>query len=298
MQDTKLVRTSVDGNPHTLVLRRTPEADSEFGPLFDLLPEDGPNDVLAVTFEQSAAFLRRWRDRIDRRPRNVGVVSVGEVMRSASSSDAPSRNVVRGIGDPTDTEGIREAATGYLDAWPADGRAVAYLDSTTELVDHLGTDDAVAFLRTFRRALDARDAAGYVCVRPAEHDCAFVREVASLFDTVVECVDSAAEASTKPSVSECFEAIADSRRRRTLAALADHGETTVADLADGVAARVDADRERVLVSLVDVHLPKLTEYGVVAYDRERDRVARGPYFDRIEPYLRRALEREPPVIEE
>ncbi|WP_157971571.1 DUF7504 family protein [Halorussus litoreus] len=303
MQDTRLVRTSVDGNSHTLVLRRTGDDSSEFGPLFDLLPDDEPNDVLAVTHEQSAAFLQRWRERIDRRPRNIGVVSVGEVMRSATPAHAPAQSVVRGVADPTDAEGIRDAAASYLDAWPDDGRTVAYLDSTTELVDDLGGEGAFEFLREFRRTLDAGDAAGYVCLRPAAHDCEFVREVGALFDTVVECVDSAAVASAKPSVSDCFTAIADRRRRLVLAELLDEDDRdyekrSVTGLADAVAPRIEADREWVTASLIDVHLPKLANLGVVAYDRGRERVARGQHFERVEPYLRRALDRERQAVEE
>jgi len=301
VQDTRLVRTSVDGDPHTLVLRRTGDDSPEFGPLFDLLPDDEANDVLAVTHEQSAAFLQRWRERIDRRPRNVGVVSVGEVMRSATPADAPAQSVVRGVADPTDAEDIRDAATSYLDAWPDDGRSVAYLDSTAELVDDLGSDGAIEFLRQFRWTLDARDAAGYVCLRPAAHDCEFVREVGALFDTVVECVDSAAVASSKPSVSDCFTAIADRRRRLVLAELLDeddHEKRSVPELVDAVAPGVEADRARVTASLIDVHLPKLADLGVVAYDRERARVARDRHFERVEPYLRRALDRERQAVEE
>lgn len=295
MRDTRLVRTSVDGNPHTLV-HRPPDDSRTFGPLFDLLPESGPNDVLVVTYAELTRVLQQWRERIDRRPRNVGIVGVGEAMRSTASADAPVRDVITGVADSTDAEAIRSAATAYLDAWPAEGRTVAYLDSMTELADRLGAEEAVAFLRAFRRALDARDAVGYVCLTPAAHDRRFVREVGSLFDTVVEYVDSAAELSARPSVDDCFEAIADPRRRSVLAALADDDGTPVADLADRVVARTGADRGRVAASLVDVHLPKLADLGVVAYDRGRDRVVRGDQFETVEPYLRRALDR--PVSEE
>ena len=290
VQDTKLVRTRVAGNPHTLVLRRTADDGAEFGPLFDLLPSDEPTDVLAITHDQSAQFLQQWRERIDRRPRNIGVVSVGEAMRSTSSTEGQPRTPVRGVADPTDAERIRDAATGYLDAWPTEGRSVAYVDSATALVDHLGVDRAVAFLRAFRRALDARDAVGYVCLRPAALDRAVVREVASLFDTVVECVDSAAATAAEPSVSDCFEAVSDRRRRYVLAALADEESLPVGEVVDRVTARVEADRERIAASLLDVHLPKLAGLGVAAHDRERECVARGRQFERVEPYLRRALD--------
>ena len=297
VQDTKLVRTRVAGNPHTLVLRRTADDGSEFGPLFDLLPSAEPTDVLAITHDQSARFLQQWRERIDRRPRNLGVVSVGEAMRSTSSTDGQPRTPIRGVADPTDAARIRDAATGYLDAWPTEGRSVAYVDSANAFVDHLGPDRAVAFLRAFRRALDARDAVGYVCLRPAALDRTVVREVASLFDTVIECVDSAVETAAEPSVSDCFEAVSDRRRRWVLAALTDDESVPVDDIVDRVTARVEVDRERIAASLLDVHLPKLVGLGVVTHDRERDRVARGERFERVEPYLRRALDRDRPAAD-
>lgn len=295
MQDTKLVRTSVDGDPHTLVLRRTSGDTSPFGPLFDLLPETGPSDVLAVTYQRSDKFLQTWRERIDRRPRNVGVVSVGERMRSASPASEstprmPDRPVVRGVADSTDVDGVRDVTAGYLDAWPDDGHSFVYFDSVTALLAHLDADATVDFLETYLRALDARDAVGYFCLTPAAHDRSIVRETASLFDTVLECVDAAAEVEAEPSVSDCFEAIADRRRRYVLGAIAGGEEVSVAELADHVAGRTSAGRRRIQASLVNVHLPKLADLGVVAYDRERGRVAPSHHFEWVVPYLRKATD--------
>jgi DNA-binding transcriptional ArsR family regulator len=291
VQDTKLVRTSVDGDPHKLVLRRSTDESSAFGPLFDLLPDDGPTDLLAVTHEQSQQFLHAWRDRIDRRPRNVGVVSVGEQMRSTASASVPQRTnrpVLRGVPDPTDVEEMRETATQFLDAWSAGGRTVAYVDSVTALVDELGVERAVEFVETVQRTLDRHDASGYFCLTPAVHDRSVVREIAALFDTVVECVNNAAEVDAEPSVSDCFEAISNARRRQALAALSDGEEQSVTELADSVAARTDADPERVHLSLLNVHLPKLADLGLVAYDREDERVAAGHHYEWVVPYLRKA----------
>jgi len=273
-------------------MRQESGDSSTCGPMFDLLPDDGPTDALAVTHQEAARFFHDWHERIDRRPRSMGVVSVGEQMRSTASASPPGQPMMRGVADPTDTDAIRHTAEGYLDSWPADGRSVTYFDSMTDVIEEIGVDDATDFLESFLRMLDAHGATGYFCLDPTAHDRAVVREVASLFDTVLECVDNAAEATAEPSVGDCFEAIADHRRRHVLAEVAECEEVSVADAADRVAARTDVGRLRAQASLTNVHLPKLADLGVVTYDSEARRVGRGQHFDSVEPYLRTALEQE------
>ncbi|WP_254768792.1 DUF7344 domain-containing protein [Salinilacihabitans rarus] len=80
-----------------------------------------------------------------------------------------------------------------------------------------------------------------------------------------------------------LDAIAHPRRRAVLSALADRTDPLPrADLAALVAARTSgrdpdavapADREAVLVSLHHVHLPKLSEVGLVAVDGDRVRLS-------------------------
>jgi predicted transcriptional regulator len=291
VKDTELVRTCVHSDPHTLVLRRTSDGDSRFDVLLDLLTEE-PEELVAVTYRQSERFLREWRERIDRQSRNVGVVGVGERMRSSTAANAPrpaDRIPLRGVGDPTDTDELRDTVTGYLDAWPDRGRTVVFFDSLTDLLARLDAASATEFLRAFLRALDARDAVGYFCLRPTTHDRRVVREVASLFDTVVETVETSAGAASRPSVDDCFEAVADPRRRYVLDAMTDGDPIPIPDLVDRVAAWSSVNRDRTATSLRHVHLPKLAELGLVSRDEERDRIEPGDHFERVEPYLRKAL---------
>jgi hypothetical protein len=274
-------------------MRQESDDSSTCGPMFDLLPDDGPTDALAITYQESARFFHDWHERIDRRPRNMGVVSVGEQMRSAASgASPPGQPMMRGVADPTDTAAIRHTVEGYLDAWPAAGRSVTYFDSLTDAIEDVGADAATDFLESFLRMLDAHGATGYFCLDPTAHDRAVVREVTSLFDTVLECVDNAAEATAEPSISDCLETIADYRRRQVLAEVAESEEVPVADAADRVAATTDVGRLQAQASLTNVHLPKLADLGVVAYDSEDRRVARGQHFDRVEPYLRTPREQD------
>jgi predicted transcriptional regulator len=289
VQDTRLVRTCVDGRDHALVLQQSPDEASRFGPLFDLLPADGPADVLVVTYRHSEQFFREWRDRVDSRPRNVGVLSVGERTRSAAANvpTPVERTPLDAVADPTDTDGIRRATERYLDGWPTDGRAVVYLDSVTALADYLDEAGVVGFVERLCEALDDRGAAGYFAIRPAAHDPRVVRRVASRFDTVVERTPVETEP-TRPSVDDCLDAMADARRRHLLAALADGETVPVADLAERVAAEASADPESAHVSLVNVHLPKLADFGIVAYDRDDGLVGPGVHFERVVPFLRAA----------
>jgi len=312
VQNTKLIRTCVDGDPHTLVLRRRPTEASTLDLLFDAVAPERPTDALAVTDDGTEGFLEAWTSQTGRRPRNIGMISVGERMRSAASSRSGSgrsagqsspagpsgqaappvahNDIVQGVADPTDTDAICDAILGYLDAWPTEGRTVVYFDAVSSLLDELGTEETADLLGELVRELDARDAVGYVCLTPENHDPAVVREVASLFDTVVECTGSAADAVAEPSVSDCFEALADARRRYVLGAVLEGGTFSVDALADGIADRSSADREEAYLSLLNVHLPKLADLALISYDRDAETVSPGYHFGRTEPYLRHAME--------
>lgn len=286
MQETRLVRTRVEGDPHTLILDAP--TDTALSPVSPAATT--PTDAVAVTFDRPEQLLEAWSRR-DERPRNLGVVGVGERMRSAAVGQSTGHNVVRGVPDPTDLEAIRDATTAYMDAWPDDGRTAAYVDSVTALLEHADRGTVTDFLASFVRTLDARGTVGYFRLIPALHDRATVCSVTSLFDTVVEAASTDAMEPSEPSVDDCFEALASEERRAVLLSLAEGEETTVSDVADRVAEGGPADRRRVAVSLTHVHLPKLAGLGLLAYDRETGRAARGPYFDRVAPLVRTIRDR-------
>lgn len=77
-----------------------------------------------------------------------------------------------------------------------------------------------------------------------------------------------------------FEALGDRQRRRVLLSLLRTGESPVD------AARVvetgDVDET---IPLYHVHLPKLADCGVVAWERGTPLVERGPSFEEIRPIL-------------
>lgn len=303
MRDTKLVQTSIDGDPHTLVRRRQSTESTPFGRTFDLVPDDEPTDVLAMTNQESARFLHEWRNSVDRPLRNVGVLSLGEQMRSSAGTTAgeptstpqkqrtpsrPGHPTIRGVADPTDTEAIQDTVESLLETWPEEGQTVVYFESVTQLVESLRADASTNFISELFETLDAYDAVGYFCLTPAAHSRAVVDQITSLFDTVVECVETTPELTPDPSVSDYFGALADSRRRNVLVEVSDRYEVSIDDLTDRVTAADSANRKQVKTSLMHVHLPKLADIGAVVYDREDGLVARGEQFGQVEPLLEKA----------
>ncbi|WP_458210224.1 DUF7344 domain-containing protein [Haladaptatus sp. NG-SE-30] len=98
--------------------------------------------------------------------------------------------------------------------------------------------------------------------------------------------------------SEHYQLLADARRRAVLTVLDPDGPpVALADLARQVAAHeldstpdriVESPRvQRIHVSLYHVHIPKLTEAGVVSYNANRQTVAAGPEFDAVRSLLKK-----------
>lgn len=78
-----------------------------------------------------------------------------------------------------------------------------------------------------------------------------------------------------------FDLLQNSRRRAVLRMLDEHGESTLAELAELIAAEEnevppseaeESARRSVYISLYQRHIPKLADHGVVAYDREESTV--------------------------
>lgn len=104
------------------------------------------------------------------------------------------------------------------------------------------------------------------------------------------------DSSTPPlSDSQVFEILQNPRRRAILRCLnrAD-GEVDFDDLVDQVAAWENetsveeletAQRRRVYVSLIQSHIPKLEDSGIIEYDDDRKVIERRPAAGQLDPYL-------------
>ncbi|USZ68675.1 hypothetical protein NGM10_02785 [Halorussus salilacus] len=99
-------------------------------------------------------------------------------------------------------------------------------------------------------------------------------------------------------VSAAFDLLSNARRRGVLYAVGRDGRAAVDDLAERIAAwqrdggsveeTGGPSADEVRTSLVHVHLPKLADAGVVAYDRSTGIVRLTESATDLEPYLRRS----------
>lgn len=83
-------------------------------------------------------------------------------------------------------------------------------------------------------------------------------------------------------IDDHFDALADEQRREVLLAILERNPRD--DRSVTTAVRTDAERART-TELHHVHLPKLEDYGLIDWDRERHEIVKGPLFDQIRPLL-------------
>jgi hypothetical protein len=116
-----------------------------------------------------------------------------------------------------------------------------------------------------------------------------------------QATESAAETEESPEPSpeqldRIFAILQNHRRRLVLEYLREHDSTTQGDLARHVAAVenevpesavTSTQRKRVYVSLYQAHLPKLDDFGAIAFDQDRGTVERTPRTDELLGYLDR-----------
>ncbi|WP_440005360.1 DUF7504 family protein [Halomicrococcus sp. SG-WS-1] len=273
----------------------------------DLLADREPavRNLLAITYAATAEeFLARWHDSVGDRPANVGVVDVGETMRSTAASTVggdPDRNVVRSIERPRDFDATTAAVEAYLDRFPPEG-TVLVCDSLTDLLDRVGLSAAISFVDDLVTSLAAANAVGYFVVDPDAHDDGTLAALDALFDAGVGRTDDVTGWTTRSSdrdsvsIDVVFDVLSVERRRHALRHLfetADPDEAVdVSDLARAVARRTTGaskptrnEQRREEVSLYQFHLPKLASAGFLDHDADAGRVTLRDRAQTVRPFL-------------
>jgi hypothetical protein len=274
----------------------------------DLLEDDTEN-VLAVTYDNSPeSFLDTWTRSVGTRPANVGIVDVGQTMRStaAQSGGDHAANVVRTVPSPDDTTRVADAMASFLDQWPTTDETLVVFDSLTALLEHVALDTAVTFLDGLLDRLAETNAVGHFYLETRAHGDPTMATLCSMLDVGVEVVEDGddwtthrveRQTSSLP-LDVLFDVLRIEQRRHVLRhLLTEDGPVSVETLAT-VVARRDGDgseptrnrQRRYYSSLYQLHLPKLADAGLVERDEDAGTVWLGDRAWCIEPFL--ALARE------
>lgn len=82
-----------------------------------------------------------------------------------------------------------------------------------------------------------------------------------------------------------FEALSDPYRRQLLIALLDHNPQDSTDRDPLNVVSDDIEPAVLETTLFHKHLPKLEEMGYISWDRNSNKISKGPDWDEIEPLL-------------
>lgn len=148
--------------------------------------------------------LQSWRRHTDATPANLGVVSVGDSMRSAAAASAavggpaggvPDEagggvpNPVEAVENPSDLTGLGITVGRYFEAWGTDHPTNLCFDSITALLQYVEFETAYRFLHVLTGRVAAAGGVGHFHVDPAAHDDQTVASLQTLFDAVVTVED-------------------------------------------------------------------------------------------------------------
>lgn len=238
-----------------------------------------PN-LLGVSVDRSIQlFLADWRATVGSVPRDVGLVGVGETVRSVAgrqcADERADGHAIRTVADPTDLDAVEDHVASLLDGWRTSAEpTVVVVDSVTGLLDVVPERDAIEFVEDLADLVADAGAVGLLVARSTASEEG-PDAVAHVCDDAIEATPEGwrpadsddPDGSTTLPPDDAFALLADPRRRRVLAVLDDRRRATVEDLANALADGAD-DRARLAASLTHGHLPKLADAGVVVYDAD------------------------------
>jgi hypothetical protein len=200
------------------------------------------------------------------------------------------------MSDPGDLPRLGTAITLYLDDWvDTERETLVYVDALSPFVDANGLESAFEFLHLVIRSADQLDAGVVVRLDPSTTDERTTNTFRPLFDRVVDATTTGGL-----DEDELRALLANPRRRFVLRSLL--SQRTVG--LDRLAARLarwendteeptDAEHDRAYTALASVHVPRLAEAGIVAFDRAAERIhlVDGDWSaDRLERYLAASLD--------
>jgi hypothetical protein len=251
--------------------------DAAFGSdaLRDLTP--GTSNVLVVSAARSMrTVVEHWRQYAPTLPAAFGLITYAEFDRSASSSGRPSRRPLSGgditltsRSDPSDLRRLGTTVTLYLDDWAdTDRETLVYVDALGPFVDASDVEPTFQFLHLLVQTVDQLDADVVVRLDSSTTDDRTVNTFRPLFDEVVDTTETAFDA------DELHDLLRNDRRRFVLRALLDASPMGLERLATRLACwendtddPTDDQRDRAYTALASVHVPRLVEGGLVAFDR-------------------------------
>ncbi|MFP9193931.1 hypothetical protein ACLI4Q_20210 [Natrialbaceae archaeon A-CW1-1] len=174
---------------NTLVLSKPPESD-EVVTYIDRLSTSSSQSTAIITshYHSSQSIIDSWRNLLGPLPPNLGIISVGESMRStaAGPSTIEMQNTSVSTVSEKDITGISIALNEYINRWKNEPQPVLWFDSVTPLEKSVGLETTFRFLHLVTGSVQWSNIDGFYHMDPSAHDEQTIHSIMHLFDNVVE----------------------------------------------------------------------------------------------------------------
>ena len=187
------VRGELAGASNVLVLAGADAHADDLCPQLLLTDEPDQTNLLWVTYTNTPdSCMQSWLQHAGERPADVKVVSVGDMMRSATAAQSgghgPSPSpMIDSVSNPADLTGLGIKISEQLQTWShTANQTVACYDSLTTALQYVDLQTLYKFLHVLTGRFEAVGTTAHFHIDPAAHDEATVNTLKSLFDAVVE----------------------------------------------------------------------------------------------------------------
>lgn len=156
----------------------------------DLLETGDPNvrAELTISLPEAQSEQTGFGSASTTQPARKGLISVGDVMRSAAEGgpDFGAPVVMDAVEQPDDLQGIGTAVSQYCERWDREEYdIVVCFDSLTELLDYASPEVVFQFCHVLTSRLDSVDALAHFHLDPDAHSDETVATFQSIFDATV-----------------------------------------------------------------------------------------------------------------
>lgn len=262
----------------------------------ELLARDGYDRLVAVVCDGiGRSVLETWCQHRGGQS-NVGVVAVGETVRSTTTPDEQSPQPLVSVLSLDNLDDITDAVDDLMEP-DVTSRTALYVRGIVDLLSKTSIGTVHAFLDRVVRLAGRTETTVIVAV-PISAPDAVAAGFAPQFDTVLEVLSCDESTTVQPytqfdclSPSRTFDLLTPARRRVAIRILDEQDDPVgLDDLSSAIAAQpiddplVD-DLERLRVTLYQTDIPTLVDAGIVDYDARRQQASLRPHAVQLWPLL-------------